>query len=143
MQRDIQLFTIYAVPQPIAVTLTATPPSSHYTGLNLTLSCTVLGSDQVPGTTASIQVTNPQNMLITSDSRITVGSVVEVPGGSIFQQRVQFRPLSALVDIGSFTCSAAFVPVQTNNFVLNSTPVMAAPTTLTVMGLPLSIRFTT
>ena len=127
-------YSLPAVPQPIVVTLTATPPSSHYTGLNLTLTCTVSGAAQIPGVTASIQMTSPQDVLITSDPRIMVGNVVEFPGGTIFQQGVQFSPLSALADSGSFTCSAAFVPAQTNGFVLSSSPVMAVPTILTVMG---------
>ena len=104
--------------------MAATPVPPHYTGLDLSLTCTVVGT-QVPGVTASIQINDPQNMAITNSSRITVGNVMEIVAGGIFSQSVLLRPLSALADDGTFTCTAFFVPAQPNSFVLNSLSHMA------------------
>ena len=104
--------------------MAATPVPPHYTGLDLSLTCTVVNI-QVPGVTASVQINDPQNMAITNSSRITVGNVVEVTVGTVFQQSVLVRPLSALADGGTFTCTAFFIPTQPNSFVLNSLSRMA------------------
>ena len=95
------------------------PPPPHYTGLDLTLTCTV-SSTQIPGTKVDVQITNPQAILIANSTRITVENVLEVIPGSLFLQFVQFRPLSALSDSGTFTCSASFIPAQPNDIVVNS-----------------------
>ena len=108
------------VPRPLSVSAAVSPPPPHYTGLDLTLACTVSGT-QIPGIKVDVQITNPQAMLIANSTRITVENVAEVIQGSLFIQSVQFRPLSALSDSGTFTCSASFIPAQPNDFVVSST----------------------
>lgn len=124
------------MPQPLAVTLFATPTaeSSHYTGLELALTCSVFTTTVVAGVTANIQVANPRSMIITNDTRITIDRVREfsLTSGAIFSQEVIFRPLSASVDSGSYTCSGAIVPLQPNSFVMDSPTVTSPPFTLTV-----------
>ena len=123
-----------AVPLPSQVTLLATPPALHYTGLNVVLTCQVVSPTAITGIMADIQFTNPMGMVITNDSRIMIQSMSEHLGGTFYRRTVQFMPLSASVDTGSYTCSGAFVPLQQNNFVMNSSAVPSAQLSLAVTG---------
>ena len=67
---------------------------------------------------AAVDWRGPRGDVMTSDSRITVGDVVQSTLGRTFQRSVMFSPLSA-GDNGSYSCSATVMPTMMNSNVKN------------------------
>ena len=86
--------------------------------------------NQLSGVSAAVQWRRPNgDIMITNDSRITIGGVVEIAPGRTFQRSVIFSTLSA-GDSGSYSCSATVMPIVMNSNVVNG--VETGSDTLTV-----------
>ena len=92
---------------------------SRYVGLNFTWRCEVdLPGNQLAGVSAAVDWRGPSGDIMTSDSRITVGRVVEIAPGRSFQRSVMFSPVSA-GDAGIYSCTGTVMPTVTNSNVMN------------------------
>ena len=86
---------------------------------------------QLAGVTADVEWRGPGGAVITSTSRITVGTTIEPSPGRRYQKPLMFSPLSA-GDSGSYSCSGTVTPTVTNSLVTNG--VGTGSDTLTVAG---------
>ena len=111
------LFVVCAVPNPtIHFRAGSFPP--FYVGLDFSWRCDVENpGPALLGVTADI-VWSRDGGKVTSDSRITVGDVVEDSPGVEWDREVMFSPLGS-VDSGSYTCTATIRPTTANAFVTN------------------------
>ena len=92
---------------------------SLYVGLNFTWRCQVeLPGRQLAGVSATVEWIGPNGAVLTSDSRITVGTTLETSPGREYQKTLMFTPLSA-GDSGSYSCSATVMPTTSNSDVTN------------------------
>ena len=82
------------------VTGSADPPVG---GTPYTLTCTVTLGDGLSGVTPTVEWRDPSDMMISGDSRITVGGVTG--GGTSFTSTLGFTPLQSS-DGGVYTCEA-------------------------------------
>ena len=90
-----------------------------YVGLTIALRCDAeIPGNQLPGVSAEVEWRGPGGSVITSDSRITVGSVMEETPGREYRRSLTFAPLSS-VDTGSYSCSATIRPSVANGNVTN------------------------
>ena len=107
-----------AVPTP-TVRFTRLTLESLYVGLNFTWLCEVdLPGRQLAGVSAAVDWRGPSGNVMTSDSRITLGDVVQATLGRTFQRSVMFSPLSA-GDTGSYSCTGTVMPTVMNSNVKN------------------------
>ena len=92
-----------------------------YVGLTFMWQCEVeIPGNQLPGVSAEVEWRGPGGSVITSDSRITVGDVLEETPGREYRTLMTFTPLSAS-DTGSYSCSATIRPNVANGNVMNGT----------------------
>ena len=90
-----------------------------YVGLTFPLRCDAeIPGSQVAGVSAEIEWRGPGGSVLTSDSRVTVGSVEEETAGREYRRLLTFSPLSAM-DTGSYSCSATVRPTVANSNVMN------------------------
>ena len=102
-----------------------------YVGLSFTLRCDAeIPGSQLPGVSAEVEWRGPDGSVITSDSRITVGSVTEETPGREYRRSLTFTPLSS-VDTGSYSCSATIRPNVANGNVMNGVGSSSSSLTVT------------
>ena len=87
--------------------------------------------NQVAGVSADTEWRGLGGGVLTSDSRITVGDVLEETPGREYRSLLTFTPLSAM-DTGSYSCSATVRPSVANGNVING--VGSGSDTLPVTG---------
>ena len=103
-----------------------------YVGLTFMWRCEAdIPGNQVAGVSADIEWRGLGGSVLTSDSRITVGDVLEETPGREYRSLLTFTPLSAM-DTGSYSCSATVRPSVANGNVING--VGSGSDTLTVTG---------
>ena len=106
------------VPTP-TIRFTKLTLESPYVGLNFTWWCDAdLPGNQLAGVSAAVVWRRPNGDIMTSDNRVTVGSVFEISPGRTFRRTVVFLPLSA-GDSGTYSCLATAMPTVKNSNVMN------------------------
>ena len=108
----------FVVPSP-SLRLSKSVLGSLYVGLNFNFECEAdLPGNQLVGVSATVEWRGPNGSVITSNSRITVGDVIETTTGRRFERSLMFSPLSA-GDTGNYSCSATVMPTVANPRVTN------------------------
>ena len=116
--RFITIPSSLPVPTP-TIHFTRLTLGSPYVGLPFSWRCEVeIPGEQLPDVTADVEWRGPGGVVLTSDSRITVGATFESAPGREYQKTLTFSPLSA-GDSGSYNCSATVMPTTSNSFVNN------------------------
>ena len=93
---------------------------NYYTGLRLTLQCDVdIPGPQLLAVEADITITGPMGAILTGDSRVTVGEVVEETLGDNYFRAITFAALSSVLDNGVYSCVGTVRPATPSAFVTN------------------------
>ena len=124
----------FTVPQPM-VEIGATQSDTYLAGMPFDLQCSITldsTADTAVGATVTWQINGAD---LTDTVRVTASQLEQPALSGEYNAVLKFDTLSTNADSGIYVCSAILYPIESGDYILNSTRTSTMPYSITVVGM--------